>query len=187
MVYSICSNWWHWPTLLLQIPFSVFRLSDLLQLPILSNSLWCSSSLCTSHFWYVGIFLYPFESIRVTCITVAYFMVGFFVSLTPWSSQWLIVLLKGLCNPPPVCKLIVMTCQTLGNLLYNIYTAFLQILCKNVGVQGSDLWITRTEPAGPVLQGPVQCLAVCLNRTISPVQGSGKVSFELDQTGPRHH
>ena len=80
-----------------------------------------------------------------------------------------------------------MTCQTSRNLLYNIYTAFLQILCKNVGVQGSDLWITRTEPARPVLQGPVQGLAVCLNRTISPVQGSGKVSFELDQTGPWHH
>ena len=69
----------------------------------------------------------------------------------------------------------------------NIYTIFLQNLCKLFGVQGSDLWITWTEPAGPVLQGPVQGSAVCLNRTRSPVQGSGKVSFELDQTGPRHH
>ena len=97
------------------------------------------------------------------------------------------MLLKGLCNPPLVCKLFVMTLQTSSNLLYNIYTVFLQNLCKIFGVQGSDLWITQTKPAGPVLQGPVQGSAVCLNRTISPVQGSGKVSFELDQTGPRHH
>ena len=52
---------------------------------------------------------------------------------------------------------------------------------------GSNRWIPRTEPAEPVLQGPVQGSAICLNRTISPVQGSGKVSFEPDQTGSRHH
>ena len=86
-----------------------------------------------------------------------------------------------------VCKLSVMTCQTPINLLDNIYIIFLQHLCKNFGVQGSNLRIPRTEPAGPVLQGPVQGSAVCLNQTISLVQGSGKVSFELDQTGPRHH
>ena len=82
------------------------------------------------------------------------------------------MLLKGLCNPPLVCELFVMTCQTSSNLLYNVYTVFLQNLCKTLGVQGSDLWSTRTEPAGPVLQGPVQ--------------GSGKESFEPDQTGPRN-
>ena len=86
-----------------------------------------------------------------------------------------------------VCKLFVMTCPTSRNLLDNIYTVFLQYLCKKFGVQGSNLWIPQTEPAGPVLQGPVQGSAVCLNKTISPVQGSGKVSFELDQTGPLHH
>ena len=69
----------------------------------------------------------------------------------------------------------------------NIYIIFLQHLCKKIGVQGLNLQIPRTEPAGLVLQGPVQGSAVCLNRTISPVQGSGKMSFELDQTGPWHH
>src|SRR6202044_4231595 len=86
-----------------------------------------------------------------------------------------------------VCKLFVMTCPTSRNSRDNIYTIFLQYLCKKFGVQGLNLWIPRTEPAGPVLQGPVQGSAVCLNRTISPVQGSGKVSFELGQTGLRHH
>ena len=59
-----------------------------------------------------------------------------------------------------------MTCQTSSNLLYNIYTVFVQNLCKILGVQGSDLWITRTKPSGPVLQGPVQGSAVFLNWTI---------------------
>ena len=144
------------------------RLFDLLQLPILSNGLWCSSALCRSNFWYVGISFYPFESIRMTCITIAYSIFGFL-------PLWLPMLLKGLCNPPLSCKLFVMTCQTSSDLHYNIYTVFLQKLCKNFGVQGSDLWITRTEPARPVLQGPVQGSAVCLNWTISLVQGSGNV------------
>ena len=56
-----------------------------------------------------------------------------------------------------------MICQTSSSLLNNIYNVFLQNLCEIFGVQGSNLWITQTEPAGPVLQGPVQ--------------GSGKVSL----------
>src|ERR1700683_2008336 len=67
------------------------------------------------------------------------------------------------------------------------HTVFPQNLCKSFWVQGSNLWITRTEPAEPVLQGPVQGSAIYLNRTVSPVQGSGQVSFALDKTGPRHH
>ena len=43
------------------------------------------------------------------------------------------MLLKGLCNPPLVCKLFVMTLQTSSNLLYNIYTVFLQIYGKFMG------------------------------------------------------
>ena len=85
----------------------------------------------------------------------------------PNAQQSLIVFSKHLWNSSMVCKLSVMTCQTSMNLLDNIYIIFLQHLCKNFEVQGSNLRISRTEPAGPVLQGPVQGSAVCLNRTIS--------------------
>ena len=126
----------------------------------------------------------------MTSITVAYFIFGFlpfWLPGAPNAQQWLIMLPKGLWNSSLVCKLFVMTCQTLRNWLDNIYNVFLQIFCNIFGVQGSSLWIPWTEPAELVLQGPVWGSAVCLNRTISLVQGSGKVSVELDQTGPRHH
>ena len=71
----------------LQIPFSVFRLSDHPQLPILNNGLWDSSAPSKHYFWYVGIFLYFFELIQITCITIAYFIFVFFCFLTPCSSQ----------------------------------------------------------------------------------------------------
>ena len=81
----------------------------------------------------------PWCRVRIRKSTLSILWCG-----APNAKQWLIVLLKGLCNPPLVCKLFVMTCQTLSNLLYNIYTIFLQILCKIFGVQGSNLWITLT-------------------------------------------